>query len=205
MGEKGHPKRAGVKRKRDEVPAPPPGFVFDDDADGGGLKKFLCTLCHSRYQTLQGARHHHRDVHAAPRYGPDTTQSPAQHGRTTSPSFSCRHCDRVFRTRVDLEAHENASHTGKFTSIKPDWFTLPTMEKRAQIAHLPAREAGSVTLDHACGVCGLCFATATELAHHGKQLRPPSPVSFKCENCSKTFNEARALKQHANTCASRSR
>ena len=127
----------------------------------------------------------------------------------------CTACPgREFRCAAALRQHRRAKH-GKYSELKPDWFTHPTAVEASGIrasssrAHVYGAETGSQGSDGAglvgqmwlCRVCRIEFGNETQLRNHLSGLQPAARQVHTCVGCNRSFNEQRALLQHANFCS----
>jgi hypothetical protein len=86
-----------------------------------------------------------------------------------------------------LLQHQTSKH-GKDVLIQPDWYKKE--EERQEIS------VGSMK----CPICRVQFSSQQAFQDHLKQLAPNTVLKNVCENCSKSFGDTRALRQHRLRC-----
>ena len=113
---------------------------------------------------------------------------------------SCADCSRCFESGGALTQHHRAKH-GKRPDIKPDWFTLRSVERGLDVGR--RRQSAPVVEDRArwCAVCSMVFTNEADLEAHMRSLQPIQDPEYRCQGCERRFFEQRALFQHSNVCA----
>ena len=126
---------------------------------------------------------------------------------------------RIFSTAQGLADHIRAKHSAIHNEIKPEWARATSVDReelgggnddRKDDADFPQDCSECIG---SCDICGLKFYTEDERAEHAIEFVPQPVVdgdgkleiakAFQCPHCSKTFKDARAVKQHENFCSKR--
>ena len=154
-----------------------------------------------------------RSASAETRFVCEETQTPIKGGCIRMPAadqapnqrsavHSCADCSRSFESEVALTQHLRAKHGahGKLPDIKPDWFTLRSVERGLDVGK---RQSARVVEDKArwCAVCSMVFTNEADLEAHMRSLQPIQDPEYRCQGCERPFFEQRALLQHSNVCA----
>ena len=135
--------------------------------------------------------------------------------------------EREFSSQQGLEDHIRAKHSGIHTYIAPDWSQASRQQqnrvgqqqqqhhgspyKGPTVTEQPNGEPGRLAdtlssrpVSVECNICGSQLAPGTSLEDHLNDFLPiegGSTSRFACRWCTKTFREARAVKQHENFCS----
>ncbi|CAH0475202.1 unnamed protein product [Peronospora belbahrii] len=165
--------------------------------------EFACTQCERSFKSAQGLRTHVHMMHELEAGGVSMTTL-----------LLCKYCDRTFKKEDARRQHQLAKH-GKDPLIKPDWFEpqqsiASTIKSSGESSFFNEKDSVTIAKTTAtatgtfeaktCLICELTFTTRAEFDAHWQKLQPRITVKRICFNCSRTFDEERALRQHQNFC-----
>ncbi|KAL4166607.1 hypothetical protein KRP22_013862 [Phytophthora ramorum] len=194
------------RQEGDEVKAAAPVASIEKEAKVSRKRKaeselpleFACTQCERSFKSAQGLRTHVHMVHELEASAPKKTLLP------------CEFCERTFKKEDARRQHQLAKH-GKDPLIKPDWYekqqaaatdSIKTAEASALAdTKVTAPDPTAPQPPKTCSICQLSFSSSEDFDAHWQKLQPRAAAKRKCANCSREFDEERALRQHQNFCS----
>ena len=164
-------------------------------------KKFSCSLCTKRFVTKQYLESHTRmHTNERPFSCPDcgkTYKHKAQliiHRRIHSGErFYCRHCNKGFIAKCDMEKHETVHFDVK--PYKCDTCGASFKRKGTLRAHMPVHADPLQRETQECGICGLVLMRKSGLKKH-MEIHVQKRPSFTCNLCGTVFKRKSGLNIH---------